>query len=108
MTFTEQFDAKAVNEKNKFTNDERRRRVKEDLDKYVAIPIAVPQMSSVAPEPKNFTLGWAVGVPGKQEAEDGKPARAALTVGFPDEATAEDFCFTMNNAREQRKMNASG
>ena len=108
MTFTEQFNAKTTNEKSQFAIEERRKRVKEHLDKYVAIPVAVPQMSQVAPEPKDFKLGWAIGVPGKQESDDGTPARAALTLGFPDEETAEDFCFNMNHAREQRKMNDSG
>lgn len=107
MTFTEQFNAKAINEKSQFAIEERRKRVNEHLDKYVAIPISVPQMSQLAPEPKNFILGWAIGVPGKQINEDGTPARAALTLGFPDEETAEDFCYTMNNARELRRIEAS-
>jgi len=108
MTFTEQFNAKPTNEKSQFAIDERRKRVKEDLDKYVAIPVAVPQMSQMVPQPVDFKLGWAIGVPGEQKQEDGTPARAALTLGFPDEETAEDFCFGLNWARSQRKMEASG
>lgn len=108
MSFTTDFEAKPVGDKAQFAIDERLRRVKTHLDQYVAIPIAVPKMAKTAPTPIDFTLGWAIGVPGKQENEEGKPARAALTLGFPDEDTAEDFCHILNWARQRRKMEASG
>lgn len=106
QTFTEQFKALPIDQKQQLALDERKTRVKANVDKYVCIPIAVPKMSQVSRTPVDFQLGWAIGVPGEQADDDGKPARAALTVGFPDEETAEDFCWIMNQAREQRKMNA--
>jgi hypothetical protein len=108
QTFTERFKALPVDQKQQLSLDERRTRVKADVDKYVCIPIAVPKMSQMSRTPVDFQLGWAIAVPGEQVDDDGNPARAALTVGFPDETTAEDFCWMMNNAHEQRKMNASG
>lgn len=108
QTFTERFKALPVEEKQKLAVEERRTRVLADIDKYVCIPIAVPKMTRISQTPVDFQLGWAIGVPGEQTDDDGKPARAALTLGFPDEETAEDFCLTMNHARQQRKMNASG
>jgi hypothetical protein len=108
QTFTEQFKALSLDQKQKVATDERRTRVAANLDKYVCIPIAVPKMSQVSSTPVDFQLGWAIGVPGEQLDDAGQPARAALTLGFPDEESAEDFCFALNHAREQRKMNASG
>ena len=102
MSFTELFEAKAVSDKMQFVAEERNRRVKQDIDKYVAIPVGVPLMGKVTPEPKDFKLGWAIGVPGSHQDDSGKPARAALTLGFPDEEAAEDFCAAMNQARDNR------
>ena len=102
MSFTEKFDTATVEQKNVMTAEERQKRIQENIDYYTPVPVAVPVMGKLSTNPVDYKLGWAVGVPGRHEDHTGKPARAALTLGFPDEETAEDFCFMMNEARKER------
>jgi len=102
MTFTEEFDALSLDQKNQFASDERKKRAKENTDKYVSMPIAIPLMGKLSPNPIAFKLGWAIGTPGILEDPEGRPVRAALTLGFPSEETACDFCHAMNKARAEQ------
>jgi len=107
MTFTQQFNELDVASKPEFAATERLRRIQEDLDSYIAIPVALPIMSRMVAQPVNFTLGWAIGVPGQIKDDEGKPARTALTLGMPNEEVAEDMCFLLNWARAQRMSDES-
>jgi hypothetical protein len=107
MTFTDIFKGLLPEQKEEAVQAERKRRLPENPEEYVVLPVAAPIFSKMAihgSKPVDFQLGWIIGTPGVEELKDGTHSRMALSLPFPTESVAEDFCYALNRARLTRQL----
>lgn len=105
--FTKTFESTPLDQKPLLVEEERQRRVTADPEAYVAVPVLVPQMSSmVQGAVAGYELFWLVGLPGPIDHPKypGKKAREAINFQCAREETAEDMVWMLNNARLTRQM----
>lgn len=108
MSFIEDFEKLAVEEKKEFIEKHRQVIIRENPDDYVSIPMLMPKQSVLATTKGayDFTVNWIIGTPGviDHPIETNKKGRIPIMMLFPSEETCDDFVRLLNGAKAKRPV----